>query len=155
MSRQENSPASTGSSRPARADLWRRTLDQIPTLYGRLVYLSSLRNNDTGEYLHHGLAMVFGHDAANSALKESHWDTFHEWLQSPLDRQMADVTEYMSHLPTERGVLLENWRSLAPYRNLPPADANTAERDLFCSDLETVIELLIRARHGGGELRGA
>ena len=151
MSPEEPSSPSSRKRPPARVDLWRRTLDQIPTLYGRLVYLTSLRNNDTGEYLHHGLALVFGQSAADQALRESHWDTFHEWLECPLDRQMADLDEYMRRLPTDQLVLLENWRALAPYRNLPPADANAEERDLFNSDLETVLDLLIRARRGGAE----
>ena len=46
--------------RGAAADLWRNTLSQIPTLFGRLVYLSSLRDSNSGAYEHYGLAKVFG-----------------------------------------------------------------------------------------------
>ncbi len=55
--------------RSAASDLWRNTLSQIPTVYGRLVYLASLRNPNTGHYGHHGLSLVFGEDEANRALK--------------------------------------------------------------------------------------
>ena len=45
-----------GFERGAAADVWRHTLSQIPYLYGRLAYLGSLRNANTGRYEHHGLA---------------------------------------------------------------------------------------------------
>lgn len=45
--------------RPAE-DLWRRTLSGIPSIYGRLAFLASLRDVNTGRYEHHGLAMIFG-----------------------------------------------------------------------------------------------
>ena len=34
--------------RSAAADLWRNTLSQIPTTFGRLIYLASLRDQNTG-----------------------------------------------------------------------------------------------------------
>jgi hypothetical protein len=152
--------AETGESqaaprRPAKVDLWKRTLEQIPTLYGRLVYLTSLRNSDSGEYQHHGLALVFGAKAADEALRESHWETFQEWLASPLAQQKADVTEYMAQLPTDRAVLVENWLQIAPYRNLPPAEARFEERELFCADLETLLQLLKDERTGAARNPGA
>ncbi len=48
-----------GLERGAAADLWQRTLAQIPTLFGRLVYLCSLREQNTGRYEHFGLAQMF------------------------------------------------------------------------------------------------
>jgi len=39
---------------------WRRTLGTIETLLGRLAYLSSLRNANTGTYEHFGLAEKAG-----------------------------------------------------------------------------------------------
>ena len=61
-------------------DLWRRTISQIPSIYGRLVYLGRLRNSDTGRYEHHGLAAMFDANLADSALRESHLGAFREWL---------------------------------------------------------------------------
>ena len=46
--------------RNAASDLWRNTLSQIPSVFGRLVYLASLRNANNGRYEHHGLALVLG-----------------------------------------------------------------------------------------------
>ena len=66
------------------ADLWRHTLNKIPTTYGRLTYLADLRDPRTGVYQHHGLAATFGREEAKRALAESHLQVFSEWLALPL-----------------------------------------------------------------------
>src|SRR5579864_8729114 len=81
--------------RGAAADLWRNTLSQIPSVFGRLVYLSSLRNQNTGAYEHHGLALVFGPEESNRALKKSHSQAFAEWLSFDIEQQKADLDLYI------------------------------------------------------------
>jgi hypothetical protein len=39
--------------RDAGGVLWRRTLSQIPSQFGRIAWLASLRNPNTGVYEHH------------------------------------------------------------------------------------------------------
>lgn len=131
----ENAP------RPAE-ELWRRTLSQIPTTYGRLVYLASLRSPDNGVYHHHGLQMLFGDGEANQAMRESHGMVFHEWLVMSLEQQKADLDLFLSSLPTDRKTLAETWLRLAPYRSLTPVWATDGERELFFCDLETLLTLL-------------
>ncbi|QOY91663.1 hypothetical protein [Paludibaculum fermentans] len=127
--------------RPAE-DLWRRTLSQLPTIYGRLVYLSTLRNSDSGRYEHHGLSVLFGEDQADQAMRESHLASFREWLKLNLEQQKADLDLYLCGLPTDRRTLVESWSRLAPYRNLSPAAASDPERMLFLEDLEILLETL-------------
>jgi hypothetical protein len=55
--------------RSAAADLWRNTLSQIPTTFGRLIYLASLRDQNTGAYHHHGLEQLFGPEQAEQTLR--------------------------------------------------------------------------------------
>ena len=133
--------------RGAAADLWRHTLSQIPCLFGRLVYLSSLRNSNTGYYEHHGLALIFGEEESDRTLRECHDQAFCEWLTYGLEHQKADLDLYFSTLGTDKRTLLATWLRLAPYRNLVPTTARSAERRLYLSDLETLLGLLKDA-HG-------
>ena len=128
--------------RGAVSNLWRNTLSQIPSVFGRLVYVSSLRNPNNGRYEHHGLALIFGEEDANKALKKSHIDIFNAWLTFSLDQQKADLDVYLSGLPDKRDVVLENWIKLAPYRNLIPGSVRGVERRLYISDLTALLGVL-------------
>ncbi len=130
---------------------WRRTLEQVRTEFGKLVYLTSLRNSDTGRYEHHGLAMVYGADAAHRAIQASHEAVFRNWLAEELSRQAEDLDAYLSESPFDRVTVLETWGHLEPYRNLCPVDSAEPERSLFCSDLEAILSLF---RSGRGAGRG-
>src|SRR5205085_12214768 len=128
--------------RSAASGLWRHTLSQIPTVVGRLVYLSSLRNANTGKYEHHGLSLVFGDEEANRALKKSHSQAFEEWLSFNIEQQKADLDLYLSSLFEDKRTVLETWLKLAPYRNLVPSSIRTVERRLYLADLTAIIQLL-------------
>lgn len=138
-----NRARSKGSlERSAASDLWRNTLSQIPTVFGRLIYLSSLRGSDTGAYEHHGLALIFGEQESDSALRRSHEDAFAEWLSFSLEQQKADLDLYLAALTARRRAVIETWLRLTPYRNLIPVSGRTAERDLFLLDFEALLEIL-------------
>jgi hypothetical protein len=131
--------------RSAPADLWRHTLSQIPSLFGRLVYLSSLRSGNTGRYEHHGLAAKCGDDEiSHRALFQSHYETFATWLGFSLEQQKADLDLYLSALIPDRASIVDTWLRLAPYRNLVPASARDSERHLFAADFEALLEVLRR-----------
>jgi hypothetical protein len=125
--------------RGASADLWRNTLSQIPSVFGRLVYLSSLRGPNTGLYEHHGLALLFGEDEADKALRKSHDDAFADWLNFSLEQQRSDLDLYLSALTGPRRTIVETWIRLMPYRNLVPAAARRSERKLFLADFEALL----------------
>lgn len=141
--------------RGAVSNLWRNTLLRIPSVFGRLVYVSSLRNPNNGRYEHHGLALIFGHDDANKALKKSHIQLFAEWLTFNLEQQKADLDLYLSGLPDNREIVLENWLKLAPYRNLIPSSVRGIERRLYITDLTALLVVLRSGAAGAGPDQGA
>jgi hypothetical protein len=129
--------------RGAPADLWRNTLSQIPSVYGRLVYLSSLCGPNTGLYEHHGLGLLFGEDEADRALRKSHEDSFADWLNFSLEQQRADLDLYLSALTGARRATIETWIRLMPYRTIVPAAARRSERKLFLTDFHALLHGLM------------
>ncbi len=141
--------------RGAVSNLWRNTLSQIPSVFGRLVYVSSLRNPNNGCYEHHGLALIFGEEDANKALRKSHLQIFTEWLTFNLEQQKTDLEVYLEGLPDDRATVLENWIKLAPYRNLIPGSIRGVERKLYITDLTALLEVFKNAAGAAGPGRDA
>ncbi len=147
----ENGPERSRALR----DLWSRTLAQVPTSFGRIAYLASLRDANSGRYQHFGLAQIYSLEEAAEALLASHIEAFGEWLNYPLARQKSDLEEYLGSLEEDRTRVLETWLALSPYRNLIPTDATAAQRELFVCDLELILELLRSEISPSAPSRGA
>lgn len=128
--------------RSAIADLWKHTLSRIPTVYGRLCYLASLRDSATGSYRHHGLAVTFGREESTRAMRQSHEEWFAQWTAKPLAEKNADLISYLAGLGEPVLDVVTHWRRSGHYRTLAPDSATRAERELFTLELETLLSVL-------------
>lgn len=124
------------------ADLWRRTLSQIPTLFGRLVYLASLRDPNTGLYQHFGFAQRFSDREADKTMRRSHVNVFADWLNLSLEEQRGDLSRYLESLQGEKEMIVANWTRFPPFPGFIPAQAREGERNLFLADMKIMLELL-------------
>lgn len=129
-----------GFNRTAVGSLWRQTLAQIPSLFGRLMYLKSLRDTVDGRYRHHGLAARFGEEEAHEALQESHEETFAAWLGRTIEQQKDDVDLYFMDPATDKRSAVATWLRLPP--DVTPVTARESERRLFTADFEALMEVL-------------
>lgn len=135
------------SSSKATSDTWQRTLSQIPTQLGRLAYLASLRNVNTGAYQHFGLSQRIGEGEADRILRRSHLTVFQEWLCFGLARQKEELEGYLSSLEGDRREIVANWLTLEPYGSWVPAESRDVERKLFYADLGVILELIRTEYH--------
>lgn len=124
--------------------MWRNVLLQIPTVFGRLVFLASLRDEASGRYRDEKLDSLLGPEDTDRSIRHSHYQVFSEWLGFSLAEQKDDISEYLRGASGQRSRL----QSMMPYRQLIPASAREVERQLYLTDLETLLELL-RAEHSG------
>lgn len=131
----------------AAADAWQRTLAGIPTIIGRIAYLSSLRNVHTGTYEHVGLAQRIGDDGMDRVIRRSHTSMFQEWLCFGLERQKEELEEYLSGLEGDKSGIIATWLTVEPWNNWVPGESRDVERKLFSADLAVVLEL-IRSEKG-------
>jgi hypothetical protein len=126
--------------RSALADLTKHTLSQIPTLYGRLCYLASLRDPNSGVYRHHGLFLSFGREQTAGALQSSHRSVFEEWVALSLESKSQDLTAYLASLDEVQESVVRHWRQSRIYRTLLPGSASPAETELFFTELDILLE---------------
>jgi len=123
---------------------WQRTLAGIPTFPGRMAYLASLRNSNTGTYEHFGLSQRIGAPEVDRLLRRSHVDLFQEWLCFSLDRQRRELDDYLADLEGDKREIVSTWLSLGPYAAWIPAESRDVERKLYYADLGAVLELIRR-----------
>jgi len=128
--------------RTAAADLFKHTLSRIPTVYGRLSYLASLRDPNSGVYRHHGLFLAFGRDESVQALQRSHESLFLTWLTLSLAEKNEDLAAFMATLEDSQAVIVKHWRQSRVYRTYIPPSASPAETELFISELEVLLDVL-------------
>src|SRR5271168_5105792 len=106
--------------RSALADLCKHTLSRIPTVCGRLIYLATLRDVNSGTYRHHGLFTSFGREEAVRALRESHEEAFRTWLNLPLTEKNEDLRAYLVSLDNPQEEVVEHWLQSGVYRSYVP-----------------------------------
>jgi len=128
--------------RTAAADLWKHTLSKIASVYGRLVYLSALRDANSGLYRHHGLSTAFGREESSKTLKESHDEVFREWLNLPMSERSVDLRAYLAGLEEAPELVLDEWLRSKAYKNHAPASASEAQKKHFARDLRPLLEVL-------------
>src|SRR3954447_10386584 len=128
----------------AAEETWRRTLEGIPTVIGRLAYLSSLRSGDAGVYQHYGLAQRLGDDETNALLGPSHIEAFRNWLSLDLEGQKREVERYLFESESDGAKALMSWIALEPWAMWVPEASRAVERELYRGDIGIVLELLRR-----------
>ena len=123
--------------------LWIRDLTLIESSYGRLVYISGLRNPDTGRYEHFGFHSSPSNLVASRTLKKIHETIFREWVTYSLEKKKADIELYISGIvDLDRAELIDAWLRLTPYKNLVPASIPGPERSKHISDFEAILGLM-------------
>ena len=127
-------------------DFAERTLAAIPSEYGRLLYLASLRDLATGQYRHEGLAAVYPEGAVQQALARCHEELFARMLEAPLEQQEGDLRACLDSLEADFRGMVIRWRELEFYRVLLPTGVPAYLKDLFCSNMRVLLELLAEER---------
>jgi hypothetical protein len=133
--------ANSGQSRVAPHQFWRDLLLKIPTVFGRLAFLSSLWDFERDSYREESLNRLLGDEDADLTIRHSHREVFTHWLTLGLAEQKADLSEYRRgnrgpHSQSEDRFLFRL------YRGFIPASARPVERQLYLTDLETLLGLM-------------
>jgi hypothetical protein len=118
------------------------TLAVIPGHFARLAYVSSLRDLSSGRYEHAGLAALYPDEPLQQALQLCHEQIFDRVLESPLSSQEEDLRACLAGMPGGLGPAVTHWSSMESYRMLMPEQSPGFLKDLFCSNLRALLEIL-------------
>jgi len=128
----------------AKEDLQTRTLDPIGYDFGRLIYLSSLRDFSTGEYHHYGLARAYSQTIAAAALSASHAEIFYRLTLSNLATFVEQTERFVHSSATDLDFdkTVAAWETLEAYRVAIPTACDQLTAALFRSNVKVAIALV-------------
>lgn len=127
-------------------DFTARTLAAIPSEFGKLLYVASLCDLSSGRYQHEGLAARYPGEAVQQALGFCHQELFLRLLEMPLEQQEWDLRACLASMEGEYTPKLGRWRETEFYRTLIPGDSPGYLRELFISNIRTLLDLLSEQR---------
>ncbi len=126
----------------ARRDLADRTLARIRGDFARLIYLASMRDYNTGEYHHEGLACMFTESVAARAIGSCHRDVFRRLVLCPLKDLVEQLELYASSNCSKSSELLRIWEKLQPYRVTIPLECSPLAARFFVSNIRAALAIL-------------
>jgi hypothetical protein len=116
---------------------WEGALQRIPTVFGRLVYIASLRDRLAGQYSQPPFDRLADAGDVDRGLNHAHERIFAQWLAFSLAEQKSELEEFLS-----------SGQILPDYRGLAPSGAREVEVQLYLTDLELLLRFMA-AGHGG------
>jgi hypothetical protein len=120
-----------------------RALADISTDFGRLVYVSVLRNVSEGRYHHPQLEEVYSEPAVHQALLYCHEELFEKVLETPLEQQEWDLRMYLAGMVAPPEEVAGRWLEIDYFRTFVPFGTPPYLRDLFFSNLRVILGLFV------------
>jgi hypothetical protein len=124
-------------------DFLRRTLAKITCDLARLIYLTSMRDYNTGRYHHDGLAARFSPAIARQALEMAHRDIFNKVAALPLAELVKQMKNYFEASHESEIDVVRVWQHLEPYRVAIPLNVNPTVASLFLSNIRLALAILL------------
>jgi hypothetical protein len=127
-------------------DFTSRTLAVIPSDFGRLYYVSSLKDSTTGRYQHDGLVEVYSENSVQEALEHCHEELFSRILETPLNEQARDLRKCLDSAGDMFWTVVETWREDRSFRTMCPEGLPSYLEELFCSNLSALLAIFSAER---------
>jgi|SRR5450755_395785 hypothetical protein len=124
-------------------------LKHLPNDLTRMIYLASLRDCNSGMYLHPELSHQRGVQAADGALRACHEQVFRRLLTTRLAEYVVQLQEYIRYTRGEIFTVLKTWRSLQAYRATVPMSALATSTELYFLNVAVALEVVGRQVPGG------
>ena len=109
-----------------------------------MIYLASLRDCNSGLYLHPELSQQRGVHAADGALRQCHEQVFRRLLSTRLAEYVNQLHEYIRYTRGEILTTLKTWKSLQAYRATVPVSALATSAELYFINLAIALEVVGR-----------
>jgi len=133
-------------SRAVIEDFSCRTLAAIPSDFGRLYYLSSLRDSASGRYVHDGLTSLYSDGAVQTGLAHCHEQLFSRILEMPLREQGRDLSACLDSAGKQGWDLVRKLKERENLQGMCPHGSPDYLHDLFRSNVSALLAVVAADR---------
>ena len=121
---------------------WEQRLQQIESVFARLVFLSQLRDG-SGRYVDQFLQRSFSARTCHYIVARAHVEVFREWLGLSARLKLRDLRKYNDAICRVAGPATEAaWTNLC--REVIPSGISITELNFFCGTAQRLGYLLCR-----------
>ena len=128
-------------------DFSSRSLAAISSDFGRLYYVSLLKDSGTGRYEHEGLMSLYPENAVQAGISHCHEELFSRILEAPLMEQEQDLRECLGKAGDEYWDVVENWQENRFFQTMCPTGLPEYLSDLFCSNVGALLAIFSANKH--------
>lgn len=126
----------------ATEDILRALKISLPNDLSRLIFLATLRDNNSGHYYHPEVARRFSGEVADQAMLTCHRQIYEQVVALALEDLTDQLDAYMATVRAPKERLIESWTKLRAYRATIPMDADPVSAEIFFMKVEVAVAIL-------------
>jgi len=123
-------------------DISRALNISLPNDLSRLIFLATLRDNNSGHYYHPEVARRFSGEVADRAMLVCHRRIYEQVVALAIEDLTDQLDVYIATVPVPRGRLIESWTKLKAYRATIPMDTDPIAAEIFFMKVDVAVAIL-------------
>ena len=117
-------------------------LEALPNNLSRMIYLATLRDNNSGHYYYPELTRRFSAEVVDCAMLACHGQLFDRVVQLSLEDLTESLDVYMASTHVLKARVIQSWKKLRAYRATIPIDSDPISAEVFFMKVEVAVSIL-------------
>ena len=138
----EKAPIEGSDQSVVAEDISRALNISLPNDLSRLIFLATLRDNNSGHYYHPEVARRFSGEVADRAMLVCHRRIYEQVVALAIEDLTDQLDVYIATVPVPRGRLIESWTKLKAYRATIPMDTDPIAAEIFFMKVDVAVAIL-------------
>jgi hypothetical protein len=122
-------------------------LAPLPNDLTRLIYLTSIRDYNSGAYLHHVLSRRYGLEIVDKAFHMCHEEVFVRLLAASVEDYVRQIVGYIRFARADQNQFIGIWKVLQAYRAAIPYPTSTSLSEVFFLNVTMALSILESSKH--------
>ena len=124
------------------ADILRALTVSLPNDLSRLIFLATLRDNNSGHYYHPEVAQRFSSEVAYQAMLACHRQIYEHVVGLALEDLTDQLDAYLATVRAPKERSIESWTKLRAYRATIPMDTDPISAEIFFMKVGVAVAIL-------------